>query len=100
MEIPVPPGATKINKFRIHGSENSEKVEIRIYRSYLGQSSRDEDIKTSLYQIVFAQSIEGAPFEEMWPKLEIPLDPETDSISLLVRATGRAIIFTVAFEFE
>ncbi len=92
MEIPVPPGATKIKSFRIHGDVNAGSIEILVGRSFW-------DGRTSQGEYLLKQKIEGAPFNEIW-LIDTPIDPETDSINLLVRASASARIYTVAFEFE
>ena len=92
MEIPVPPGATKIKSFRIHGNANVGSIEIYIGRSFWNGT-------TSLGEYLSRQKIEGAPFNEIW-LIDTPIDPETDSINLTVQAASTARIYTVAFEFE
>ena len=91
MEIPVPPGATRINRFRIHGSENNDKITVIVGRSFWDGSN-------SSWESLLNQDITGSPFNEMW-SINKSIDPETESISLYVKATGKARIFTVAFEF-
>ncbi len=92
MEIPVPPGATKIKSFRIHGNANVGSIEIYIGRSFWNGI-------TSLGEYLSRQKIEGAPFNEIW-LIDTPIDPENDSINLTVQASTTARIYTVAFEFE
>lgn len=92
MEIPVPPGATKIKSFRIHGNANVGSIEIYIGRSFWNGI-------TSLGEYLSRQKIEGAPFNETW-LIDTPIDPENDSINLTVQASTTARIYTVAFEFE
>jgi len=95
MEIPVPPGATKIKKFRISGNVNSNGITFSLYQSGWNNATNNYISNTILSGI----AINGAPFNELFT-IDRSIDPETHTIALYVVANGSSDIFLVAAEFE
>jgi hypothetical protein len=89
MEIPVPAGATQITQLRIAGTENADKITIRLWRAKIDSGDR-------LLENTFA----GAPFNHLFPNINAPLDSELEGLALEVETTARADIWFVAAEFK
>jgi hypothetical protein len=93
MEIPVPPGATRVVGFRIAGTTRG-KVLVHLHRTGWNlHESRGE--KTELLN----RSIDGPSFHEEIPIAEGNLD-ETHALAVAVSAQGESAIWFVGAKFE
>ncbi len=95
MEVPVPPGITKIKKFRITGLANDENIKVFLYRSGWNFETNTHDTEPLLHN----QPIIGQPFNELFV-LNANLDAERHMLSIYVRASSTSDIYLIAFEFE
>lgn len=88
MDIPVPPGATKIKRFRIAGTGNEGTITIYLYRGGINN-----------WDVILTNSITGEPFDENYT-IEQDIDPESENIGVYVTASGASDILFIAAEFE
>lgn len=93
MEIPIPAGITKINRFRIAGYK-AGKTRFTLYKN-----SWDSESNKPMFQDLLRNYISGAPFNELFV-INQSLDPETDNISLFVHTEDDSHIYLIAAEFE
>jgi len=93
MEVPVPPGATRIVGFRIAGT-TSGSVEVSVYRTGWNlRENRGEDTK------LFTETVQAPKFHHEVPVREGSLD-ESHAVAVSVKAVGAAQIWLVAAKFE
>jgi len=91
MEIPVPAGATRVTRLRIHGTENAGRITIRLWRA-----KRDSG------DILLEQPITTDPFNETFavPNGSLgSLENNLEGLALEVEATNRSDIWFIAAEF-
>ena len=88
MEIPAPPGATRVKNFRIAGTINDRGITVRFYIIEL------YSVKES-----FKFLIEGAPFDELFI-IDRTINAETGCIVVEVEAYQTSSIWFVASQFE
>jgi hypothetical protein len=91
MAIPVPPGATRVTRLRIAGTENAGSITIRLWRAKI--NSADSLIPPP------QNTFSGAPFNQLFTVSNGLLDRESEGLALEVEATARSDIFFVAAEF-
>jgi hypothetical protein len=93
MEIPVPPGATRITRFRITGTENTGRITITLWRARINFALSDDLL------IEFFDG--GAPFfDNRYDIIDGALDAESEGVALQVHASGKSEISFVAARFE
>lgn len=88
MDIPVPPGATRIKRFRIAGTGNEGTVNVQLFRG-----------GTNTSQLILFDSITGAPFDEIYT-IEQNINSESENIGVYVAASAASDILFIAAEFE
>ena len=95
MQIPVPPGATKIKAFRICGTTRG-KVEVELVRTGWNQEeNRGEQ------RVVVKRTVERESFDEHVPVEEdLQFLTELHALGVSVVAEGKTEIWLVAARFE
>lgn len=109
MAIPVPPGATRVQRFRIAGERNEGEIEVRFIRC--GWDALEDDHEISpLHSVKFDRtSSDAKPARKAGGKetgafkytgaVNGDLDAEYHALSIVITATKKASISLVAVEF-
>jgi hypothetical protein len=110
MAIPVPPGATRVLRFRIAGEKNEGAIKVQVFNSGWDAIENDHE-KTNILTIEFdpkkstlsnveythSSKLPGA-FKFTAP-VEAELDPEHHALSLVITVSKKTSISLVAVEF-
>jgi hypothetical protein len=95
LDIPIPPGATKIKKFQITGVKNSGTILLFLFKTNWNLIEN----KPVLTFLLLAQPIIGEPFNEQF-NLNSNIDAVYGTIGLQIKAVNESEIHLVAVEFE
>lgn len=103
MEIPIPLGINRINRFRIAGEKNTGGINVYLKRVNLTETDVTEndllpvpDDRSSI------NATDNKYFNRTWISTDFTstsLDPETSALTVLVQALGEADIGFIAVEF-
>jgi hypothetical protein len=100
MQIPIPPGASKLRAFRICGTTQG-KVEVELVRGGWDRQANKGEVKQVLKLSLEQRNVNGESFYE---PVEIREDlqhlGEWDTLSMVLEAEGRTDIWLVAARFE
>jgi hypothetical protein len=91
MEIPVPPGATRVTRLRIAGTENEGRIDIVLYRVRTNPDDL-EDLVT--------HTVTTAEFDQDMSIPDGSLDVRFEALALHVHASRKSDISLVAAQFE
>jgi hypothetical protein len=95
MQIPVPPGATRVTRFRIAGEENEGEIKIVLI---VGGWDTDENKHYNREMLIETITSQG-PFNSLYTIEDGELDSETHTLSIWLRGTRRTSVSLVAVEF-
>ena len=110
MAVPVPPGATRLLRFRLAGEKNEGAIKIEFFRCGWDAAENDHeksnvlildfDPKTSsATNVEYTPSSKVAGAFKLTAPLEGALDPEHHALSVVITVTKKTSISLVAVEF-
>lgn len=94
MDLPVPPSARRVIRFRIAGSVNEGEIVFQFVRGGWDPAKHEH-----LRSVLLDEKISRAPFLQTYELADVALDPEYHTLSLWLRGTRRTSISLIAVEF-
>jgi len=108
MAVPVPPGVTRVLRFRISGEKNEGVIRVEFFRCGWDETEHDHEKKSIVTKEFHGKGSTSSPkrsakTSEAFEHTEIVEEPELDAqyhaLAVVVSATKKASISLIAVEF-